>query len=258
MSLARADWVLGGIRWLGFGSAPARLETDVVVVSAHLDDAVFSLGAAISSATRHGIHVAVLTVLAGDPDSIEPAGKWDADTGFRTAGEAAQKRRDEDRRACEILGAEPIWLPFSDQQYERGIDDAAARATLARIAGERLVIGPGHPLSHKDHVWLARTLCKAFQPERLGFYLEQPYTALWADGAHRDNSRSGFVKHGPWHRVDAGLSDRLKKIRACRAYKSQLPLLDPHALRRLCSYEIRHGGEFIAWAVEPSPRGLES
>ncbi len=248
MSLARADWVLGGIRWLGFGSTPARLETDVVVVSTHLDDVVFSLGAAISSATRRRIHVAVLTVLAGDPDSIEPAGKWDADTGFRTAGEAAQKRRDEDRRACEILGAEPIWLPFSDQQYERGIDDAAARATLARIAGERLVIGPGYPLINEDHAWLARILVETFEPDQLAFYLEQPYTALWTESIARGCNQEGFVELGPWRRVDAGLRDRLRKTRACRAYRSQLPLLDPHTLRRLCSYEIRSGGERISWA----------
>ncbi|MDP9436492.1 MAG: PIG-L family deacetylase, partial [Actinomycetota bacterium] len=41
----------------------------VAVVSPHLDDAVFSLGASIRGAVRRGTRVEVLTVLAGLPDS---------------------------------------------------------------------------------------------------------------------------------------------------------------------------------------------
>ncbi len=85
----------------------------LVILSPHLDDAALSLGATIAYASEVGLAVTVLTVLAGDPDSEEPAGTWDTICGFATAGEAARVRRAEDANACEILGAEPMWLPFA-------------------------------------------------------------------------------------------------------------------------------------------------
>src|SRR5213080_853986 len=109
----------GGLGWVGLGPGE-ELEGRVVVVSPHLDDAVLSLGAALARAARRGGAVTVLTVLAGDPASETPAGEWDSQAGFATAGEAARARREEDRRACALLGVEPVWLPFSDHQYDRG------------------------------------------------------------------------------------------------------------------------------------------
>src|SRR5690242_11145568 len=100
-------------RWVGILGGRAALDRDVVVISPHLDDAVLSLGAALSWAARHGARVTVLTVLAGRPDSSTPAGEWDAGSGFGTEGEAATARREEDERACEVLGATPVWLPYA-------------------------------------------------------------------------------------------------------------------------------------------------
>ena len=132
----------------------AALEGDVVVVSPHLDDAAMSLGAAISRTARAGGRVTILTVLAGNPDSDEPAGEWDRSSGFATAGEASRARREEDALACERLGARPVWLPFGDEQYERGAADDEIRAAVVEAAGTSLVLLPGFPLSHDDHRWL--------------------------------------------------------------------------------------------------------
>src|SRR3954463_13831402 len=95
----------------------------IVVLSAHLDDAVFSLGAAIAATSRAGVDVVILTVLAGDPSSRVTAGAWDAEAGFATAGEAARARGLEDERACAEVAARPVWLPYSDVQYPRGGSD---------------------------------------------------------------------------------------------------------------------------------------
>src|SRR3954452_17872248 len=97
----------GAARWLGLGRRTALAEGEVVLISPHLDDAIFSLGAAVSYATRHGVKVTILTVLAGDPTLAAPAGDWDRQAGFETAGEASVARRAEDARACTILGARP-------------------------------------------------------------------------------------------------------------------------------------------------------
>jgi len=202
-----------------------------VVVSPHIDDAVLSLGAAIAHAARSGARVTVLTVLAGDPESTAPAGEWDRKGGFSTAGEAAAARRAEDSKACERLGARPVWLRFSDDQYERGGTDDEIRAAVVEAAGSALALLPGFPLEHPDHRWLHELLGPAFAAERRGLYAEQPYAAR-----HEEAPGAG------WQLLRAGLGDRRRKLEACRAYSSQLgPLERP--LRRILRYEIAHGGE---------------
>src|SRR2546423_11731536 len=107
------------LQWAGpFGGA--KLQGRVVVLSPHLDDAVFSVGAALAHAARHGADVLVITVLAGDPESSVPAGRWDGAAGYRTEGEAAAKRREEDARACARIGARTAWPTDGDGPYGPG------------------------------------------------------------------------------------------------------------------------------------------
>jgi len=239
------------------------LQGNVVVVSPHLDDAVFSLGAGIAHSTRLGAKVRVLTVFAGDPTSSGPPGWWDREAGFESEGEAARTRRNEDVEACNILGAIPEWLPFRDATYEPPADDETIRRAVAgsvRDADEVLL--PGFPLRHVDHLRLARLLLE--QPTealRRGLYVEQPY-------AKRDGRRR------PWHRpsVPASLDplvkrdvqwaslastrrDRQAKYQAAVAYASQLqlfgrihyPILGRLLHRRVALYEALRGGEGVAW-----------
>jgi LmbE family N-acetylglucosaminyl deacetylase len=221
----------GALRWLGLRGERPALEGDVVVVSPHLDDAAFSLGAAISHAGRSGVQVTVLTVLAGNPESAAPAGDWDSRTGFGTAGETAAARRAEDADACARLGARPVWLPFSDDQYERGGTDDEIRTAVIDAAGSSLVLLPGFPLEHPDHRWLHELLEPAIPAERRGLYAEQPYAA-----------QRGQPPGSGWRPLRAGLGDRRRKLAACRAYASQLGPLD-RPLQRILRYEIAHGGE---------------
>jgi LmbE family N-acetylglucosaminyl deacetylase len=237
----------GVASWLGVGGESTSLGRDVVVVSPHLDDAVLSLGAAVVHAARRGARVTVLTVLAGDPESDRPAGEWDVRAGFATAGQAARARRGEDRRACSLVGARPIWLPYSDYQYDRGGDDDAIRADVVAAVGDAQVLLPGFPLMHDDHAWLFDLLRDAFDQARVGFYVEQPYVLrppADPDGAGADRTS----RH--WLRPAAGAFDRLRKLRACRAYASQVPILDERMISSIFRYEARTGGESIAWAGE--------
>ena len=58
---------------------------------------------------------------------------------------------DEDRRACSIVGATPVWLPFNYGDYPRGADEKTMLAALRdAVAGSALVLVPGYPLSHAD------------------------------------------------------------------------------------------------------------
>ena len=223
----------------------------IVVLSPHLDDGVLSLGACLARAARGGSRVTVLTVLAGSPTSASASGPWDEACGFRTAGEAARVRREEDRRACVLIGATPVWLPFGDQQYGVGADDATVLAAMAEAIGEaETVLVPGFPLWHRDHRWLARLVVESgLGNARIGFYVEQPY-ALWHSGdGPTDPDGLPAPLCGPlaWRCADTGPFERLAKARACRAYRTQLPRFGRRPVLRIQLHDLQRGGEQIAW-----------
>ena len=228
-------------------TAPRR----IVVVSPHLDDGVLSLGASISSWSRAGAAVELLTVLACDPDSTAAAGGWDRRGGFATEGESARARREEDRRACSVLGATPVWLPFGSVDFERHGDEGdVRRAVLAAVDGASAVLLPGFPLSHPDHEWLVRTLATALDGHRTSFYAEQPYTrragtepdlAEWVADAF---GRRTFAP------VPTGPRDRFAKWWAIRCYGSQLPLLGMRRSLRRGPLRYAVAPEWVAWSAE--------
>jgi LmbE family N-acetylglucosaminyl deacetylase len=239
------------------------LHGEVLVVSPHLDDAAFSLGAGLARAARSGARVRVLTVFGCDPDSSAPAAWWDASAGFPTEGAAAKARRAEDEQASRMLGVTPEWLSFSDASYERDQDYAAIReAVLAAAADSDVVLLPGFPLHHIDHIRLTQLLlADPLGSARTALYVEQPY-AKW-DGGRRPWHRPSLPRSiAPlvdrpvdWISLRASRRDRRAKIRASLAYTSQLPLLAgkkgplPARLlpRRIALYEALRGGEAIAW-----------
>ncbi len=218
----------------------ATFGTRVVVVSPHLDDAVFSLGATIARASRSGVRIDVLTVFACDPDSEAPANGWDARGGFATEGEAATARRDEDREACRLVGAEPHWLPFRGGGYTPEKDADAVFAAVARkVSGADTVLVPGFPLRNDDHAWLARLFDeRPPSPARFGRYVEQPY----AYTVRKEQPLSG----SEWEKSRVTLADRFRKRRAVREYASQLPLLSlgPRKLNLLVLQS-----EAISWSA---------
>jgi LmbE family N-acetylglucosaminyl deacetylase len=212
----------------------------IVVVSPHLDDGVLSLGASMASWARSGVGVQLLTVLACDPASEAPAGAWDARGGFETEGESARARREEDRQACALIGASPVWLPYGSVDYDRHGDEAEIRAAvLCALDGADTVVVPGLPLTHPDHAWLAELLAGALGPGRFGRYAEQPYTRR----AGVDPADSGFA------RTSVRLDDRIAKRRAICRYASQLPLLAMRGLRR-GPHRYATAAEWIAWGPD--------
>jgi LmbE family N-acetylglucosaminyl deacetylase len=239
------------------------LKGDVVVISPHLDDAAFSLGAAIARAARSGATVRVLTVFAGDPDSVGPPEWWDRMAGFETEGEAARTRRQEDVEACEILGAIPEWLPFRDASYESQADDETIRDSVVQaLQRPDLVLLPGFPLRHVDHLRLTQLLlAQPIAAPQIGLYVEQPY-AKWAGMRrpwHRPSIPRGIESlvavPTEWTSLARERRDRRAKYRAAVAYKSQLalfgriqhPILGRLLLRRVALYEALRGGEAVAW-----------
>lgn len=234
----------------------SSLGDSVAVISPHLDDAALSLGAALSVASAAGTDVAVVTVLAGDPVANGSPTNWDRSAGFRTAGEAAVRRRREDARACELIGARPIWMPFPYGEHRDGLDEDAVWEAVSDATGDaEAVLLPGFPLTNPDHAWLASLLLRHRLPNpRIGLYLEQPYVR-WRkiEQPYVPEGLEPFVSGQlAWKAINAGRAARRLKRRACRAYVSQVRLLRPRQLSlplewRVALYEARAGGETIAW-----------
>jgi LmbE family N-acetylglucosaminyl deacetylase len=225
------------------------LRGNVAVISPHLDDAAFSLGAAIARSTKAGTTVRIVTVLAGDPEASFAPGAWDRASGFTNAGEAVRARTAEDDEACAILGASRVRLPYFDKQYDRGAPDADIVASvLAAIEGCEIALLPGFPLANEDHDWLTRLLLHAgVSGVRVGFYVEQPYAARMKASP----TPLAVAASGAWETLEAGPAEQFAKLRACRAYKSQLELLGGlRALMAVLRYEAQRGGESLSWLDE--------
>jgi LmbE family N-acetylglucosaminyl deacetylase len=215
---------------------PARR---IVVVSPHLDDGVLSLGAAMASWARGGARVELLTVLACDPDSDAPAGGWDYRGGFATEGESARARREEDRRACAILGVVPVWLPFGSVDYDRhGTEDDVLVAVSDVVHGADVLLVPGFPVTHPDHAWLSKLLAdRVGGSARGGRYAELLYVV-----------REGTEAPSDFHRVRTSVRDRVAKWRATRRYRSQLPLLGMTRKPRRSPAALAIRFEKVAWS----------
>lgn len=253
------------------------------MLSPHLDDAAFSVGAYLHERARDGTDVVVITPLANDPYSDGGAGAWDERCGFRSAADAAYARRAEDLRACTALGSVPVWLPFADDTYgRRQSDDEIWTEIVRAVADAELVLLPGYPLALPDHRLITRLVLERRNelPGRLAFYAEQPYAAAALVGQHKPHgpgagrlamaaaavrfaaravrrerplppvvAADGVVLDGiQWRRERTSRADHRAKRRAVLSYSSQLRPIGTAPMLAAALQEARQGGELIGWA----------
>ncbi|AOI67345.1 GlcNAc-PI de-N-acetylase [Burkholderia territorii] len=212
------------------------IPTRWLVVSPHLDDAVFSCGQLLAQSPGS----VVVTVFAGIPAHGTAAPPWDRRAGFRTADEAMRTRRDEDRRALGTLGAHAVWLDFLDDQYGT---PAASTAIAARVAAA-IAAHPGFGvlapagLFHRDHLQVQQAMLTLLRDDaRAGetsrvwrFYEDVPYRRI--DGLMAERV-TAWREHG-WaaQPVDMPTGNRTDgstaKAAAVDAYASQIALFEPH------------------------------
>jgi LmbE family N-acetylglucosaminyl deacetylase len=89
-----------------------------IYISPHLDDAVLSCGGVIVHQASCGDEVIVVTVCGGSPQESYPSAyieqlhkRWGTDES------AIQVRKEEDKRACALLGASTVHLEIPDAIY---------------------------------------------------------------------------------------------------------------------------------------------
>ena len=230
----------------------------LVVVSPHLDDAVFSLGATLAAAAASGIDVVNVTVFAGVPDSNELPSWWDRQAGFLSHGEAARRRRLEDTAGCRAIGVEPRWLTFRYGKYQE--DRSQIWEQLEPILADAdAILVPGFPLQHPDHTWTTNLVWekRAVLP-RIGFYVEQPYAeaVLFQRGwlpEHGGGVAERVSQSIIWSRSRPSLVHWWQKQKGFAAYSSQLRAMarpGARVLIRVAIYDVRRRGE---WLGIPAP-----
>ncbi|KVC48462.1 GlcNAc-PI de-N-acetylase [Burkholderia pseudomultivorans] len=211
-------------------TAPTRW----LVVSPHLDDAVFSCGRLLAQAPGS----IVVTVFAGIPPAGTAPPPWDRRAGFRSADEAMHLRRDEDRRALALLDAHPVWLDFLDDQYgvPASATDIAARVADALDAHPDAGVLAPAGLFHRDHLQVQQAMLSLLRGRHGSrvwrFFEDVPYRRIDGLMARRviDWRERGWIARPvaapAGNRMDGGAA----KAAAVKAYASQIALFEPHAL----------------------------
>jgi LmbE family N-acetylglucosaminyl deacetylase len=154
-----------------------------------------------------------------------------------------------------IIGAEPRWLTYGAEPYERrATPEQIWSAVVAASNGADCVLLPGYPLSQPDHAELSELLLrKGLECPQVGLYAEQPYQ-FWQRNTPLASTTATALQHlidSPlaWSRVATEPAHRHVKLRAVRAYRTQLRHLGLgfFGLRRMIWHEAAQGGEAIAW-----------
>ena len=202
----------------------AGSDEPLVVLSPHLDDAVFSCGDLL----RAHPGSTVVTLLAGTPPDYEILTDWDRAAGFSRRDDVVAERRREDAEALRILGASPHWLPCLDGQYAAGSDLAELTGALEAALDaldSRIVLAP-LGLFHSDHILVHAAAMQIFECDtsRTWYaYEDAIYRALPGVRAARlRNLRERLVvTHcaSPPHEASP------VKRRAIHSYRSQLAAL---------------------------------
>jgi LmbE family N-acetylglucosaminyl deacetylase len=246
---------MGAVDW---GKLDPGLLERVVVVSPHFDDA--ALGASQLLLRHPGS--TVITVMGGRPAAYpDPTSPWDALGGFVPGDDVVGVRREEDRAAMAVLGAEPVWLEFVDHPYlapeERPsagdvaplLEQAVLAATPTAVFAPMGLANPDHVVSHK-----AAMLVRERHPELAWFcYEDHGYKHLPGLLARRIAT---LFTAGSWPTpaIVPVVADTEMKRKAIWCYTSQIPPLEQdHALSERMAANVPE--QF--WRLAPPPKGWE-
>lgn len=146
----------------------------MIVLSPHLDDAVWSAHGLLEGAT-------VVTICAGIPPEDAGPTQFDVRAGFQSGADAVRARRAEDLAAAARVGYTAVHLDVLDSGYGGGDIAVAAAGVLERAAGHT-VVGPVG-LRHPDHHAVAsafRTVARALDLHAW-MYEDLPYAYVWPE-----------------------------------------------------------------------------
>lgn len=250
---------------------------NVLMVSPHLDDAVFSAGGIAATLAAQGMHVVMVTAFTR---SVHPASGFalacQRDKGLSDDIDYMALRRAEDVLAAEALGVgQPVWLDLPEAPH-RGYDspaalfagphsgdDVAARLTpllVPLIAAADIVLAPRGLGSHVDHGRVIRAVLDA-GVRKIGWWEDTPYV-LRVTGARSDEALPAALRSVTIAITEEALA---RKIKAACAYASQIGFQFGGAVEvaaSLAELAIDRGmagkpGERLLWPSDlPLPEGV--
>lgn len=194
----------------------------LLLISPHLDDAVFSCGTLLASVPG----ATVLTVFAGFPPVEHPLTDWDRRCGFRQGDAIMALRRAEDLNALTLLHAQPLWLDFLDAQYAPSPPVDVIANALHEVVRQRQPETLLFPLGlfHSDHTLVHDAVLKLLSHVDL-------VTAVYEDALYRQvddllQQRLLSLRQAGWcttvEPIPASAQARALKQRAVHCYRSQL------------------------------------
>jgi LmbE family N-acetylglucosaminyl deacetylase len=211
-----------------------------IYLSPHLDDAVLSAGGLIYEQAQSGIPVEIWTFMCGYPPAgaLSPfAELLHSQWGFASAEETVSLRREEDKAAAAIVGADVVHFDFLDCIYRRGAngdwlyldisvpphaDEAdlprqIAETISARLLPDDVLVAQLSVGSHVDHVLTRQAAELLGRP--LLYDIDVPYIF---DKPEEFAPKSVGMKESTQFITEAGLRSWQEAV---LAYKSQLPTL---------------------------------
>ncbi len=216
-----------------------------VYLSPHFDDAVLSCGGAIALQQMTAQHPLVITIFggSGDPGALLSsfAGQQHRESGYGAAAiDAVSTRRAEDIAACDLLGADTLWLDFADALYrgyssrealfgsvernDLGIEEQIAAILLeihsrAPLAVIYAPLGVGHHVDHQIVCSAADRLVQ--QHANVKFYEDFPYIAT-AGALEARQRELGLKMESDLIEISLQIP---RKIEAISLYRTQVPAL---------------------------------
>jgi len=239
---------------------------DALYLSPHLDDAVLSCGGQIYQLTQAGGSALIVTIMAGDVPSgglsVFAQGLHDR---WKLPLNASSARREEDRAACGVLGADYKHLELLDCIYRQDPESGGALydsenalfddlhpadrllvnrlvEVLAQLPESDRIFAPltiGH---HVDHQ-LTRLAAEVWRGSgNLTYYEEYPYVVS------HDAMLEKLFNDSKWQPMTVAVEDDAlaARIQAIACYGSQLStFFDDYddISRSVCEYLQKVGGE---------------
>jgi LmbE family N-acetylglucosaminyl deacetylase len=236
-----------------------------VILSPHLDDAVFSCWHLLESPRA----IRVLNVFAGPPPPGTQLPRWDRITGARDPVTRVLRRIEEDRAALALVGCEPTNLPFVEAQYRKGHPtlDEVLPVIREHVTDGPEVFAPAGIGNHAAHLLIREAALElAGDGLTVSFYAEIPYATEFGWPAWvTDRDPAPFLDvDAAWSEaidpiVQAGYEPKAvtldeqaqrRKVEAMETYLTQFAALEAGGQRRLTHPElVRHE---VVW-IRPAP-----
>ena len=225
----------------------------IALISPHLDDAVFSVGGlmAVLADAGHQLHL-ITCFTRSVPQPTGFALACQLDKGLSAEADYMQLRREEDRRACELLGAQSHWLDLPEAPH-RGYESAAAlfqdtlkadgiqpeltqriRQACQTIRPDLILspVGIGNHVDHQQVKRAVRSVCADFPDAHFLQWYDEPYLARHPELLPKKATTElalnwrVLVRHATLpddHVLSLDITSYVdRKIAACAAYTTQI------------------------------------